>query len=60
MSAASLAELLVDYDRARAYTRDLWRWIGEVRSEAHGRDLPPVPTSPFLTVLDGYVTLDPG
>jgi hypothetical protein len=24
MSAASLAELLVEYDRARAYTRDLW------------------------------------
>jgi hypothetical protein len=36
------------------------KWIGEVRSEAHGRALPPVPTSPFLTVLDGYLTLDPG
>jgi hypothetical protein len=36
------------------------KWIGEVRSEAHGRALPPVPTSPFLTALDGYLTLDPG
>jgi hypothetical protein len=29
MSAASLAELLVEYDRARAYTRDLWSDLSE-------------------------------
>jgi hypothetical protein len=37
MSAASLAELLVEYDRARAYTRDLWSDLseGEVRWRPH-------------------------
>ena len=29
MSTASLAQLLVDYDRARAYTRDLWSDLSE-------------------------------
>ena len=52
--ARTLLVALVNHE----YQHD--KWIGEVRSEAHGRDLPPVPTSPFLTVLDGYVTLDPG
>ena len=52
--ARTLLVALVNHE----YQHD--KWIGEVRSEAHGRGLPPVPTSPFLTVLDGYVTLDPG
>ena len=52
--ARTLLVALVNHE----YQHD--KWIGEVRSEAHGRDLPPVPASPFLTVLDGYVTLDPG
>ena len=54
-----------------AHTRCWWRrlnheyqhdkWIGEVRSEAHGRALPPVPPSPFLTVSStAHLTLDPG
>ena len=30
------------------------KWIGEVRAEVHGKDLPPDPESAFLTVLDGY------
>ena len=30
------------------------KWIGEVRSDVHGKELPPTPTSPFLVELDGY------
>ncbi len=30
------------------------KWIGEVRYEVHGKDLPPVPTSNLLTEIDGY------
>ena len=52
--ARTLLVALVNHE----YQHD--KWIGEVRSEAHGRALPPVPTSPFLTALDGYLTLDPG
>lgn len=52
--ARTLLVALVNHE----YQHD--KWIGEVRVEAHGRDLPPLPTSPFLTLLDGYVTLDPG
>ncbi len=33
------------------------KWIGEVRSDAHGKDLPPIPTSEFLTEIDGYLVL---
>lgn len=33
------------------------KWIGEVRSEVHGLDLPAAPTSPWLTTLDGYTVL---
>ena len=51
--ARTLLVALVNHE----YQHD--KWIGEVR-RAHGRDLPPVPTSPFLTMLDGYLTLDPG
>ena len=30
------------------------KWIGEVRHEVHGRALPTAPTSPLLSVIDGY------
>ena len=30
------------------------KWIGEVRNEAHGMDMPPSPSSPNLTLVDGY------
>lgn len=30
------------------------KWIGEVRHEVHGRALPAAPTSPLLSVIDGY------
>ena len=33
------------------------KWIGQVRSEVHGLDLPPEPESPWLTTLDGYVVV---
>jgi hypothetical protein len=31
------------------------RWIGEVRSGVHGKELPPEPTSDHLTTVDGYL-----
>ncbi len=34
------------------------KWIGELRNQVHGKDLPPEPSSPFLTKLDGYLVLD--
>ncbi|MEM7287316.1 MAG: DinB family protein [Actinomycetota bacterium] len=33
------------------------KWIGEVRSDVHGLDLPPQPSSPWLTTLDGYTVI---
>lgn len=30
------------------------KWIGEVRTEVHGHALPATPTSPMLSVIDGY------
>ncbi|MEM8706479.1 MAG: DinB family protein [Actinomycetota bacterium] len=33
------------------------KWVGEVRSDAHGLDLPPDAESPLLTVVDGYTIL---
>lgn len=30
------------------------KWIGEVRHDVHGHALPPTPTSPLLSVIDGY------
>lgn len=33
------------------------KWIGEVRSEVHGLDLPDAPTSPWLSQLDGYTVV---
>ena len=35
------------------------KWIGEVRADAHGLDLPPAPTSSLLSVLDGYTIIVP-
>jgi hypothetical protein len=35
------------------------KWIGEVRSEVHGRPLPPDPASERLSTIDGYLTLSP-
>ncbi|MEM9037666.1 MAG: DinB family protein [Actinomycetota bacterium] len=35
------------------------QWIGEVRSDAHGLDLPERPTSPWLTTVDGYLVVGP-
>lgn len=34
------------------------KWIGELRSEAHGRDLPPTPTSDRLSVVEGYFLVE--
>ncbi len=33
------------------------KWIGEVRAEAHGRDLPPDPVSDHLRKVDGYLVI---
>lgn len=33
------------------------KWIGEVRSDAHGLDLPPAAESPNLSIVDGYTVL---
>lgn len=33
------------------------KWIGEVRRDVHGLDLPPEPTSPWLSTLDGYTVV---
>lgn len=30
------------------------KWIGEVRGDVHGRELPPPPVSDRLSVVDGY------
>ncbi len=35
------------------------KWIGEVRSDQHGKDLPPDPVSACLSNIDGYVVLVP-
>lgn len=34
------------------------KWVGEVRAEAHGLDLPPVPDSTGLQTLDGYLVVE--
>ncbi|GGQ22462.1 hypothetical protein GCM10010140_60980 [Streptosporangium pseudovulgare] len=65
--------LLAEYDRARAYTDELWRdltaeelhWrpernfspIGEVRNRDLGHALPDAPTSDRLTTVDGYLVV---
>ncbi len=33
------------------------KWISEVRSDAHGKELPPEPTSALLTEIDGYLVV---
>lgn len=33
------------------------KWIAEVRSDVHGRDLPPAPTSDLLSIIDGYTVV---
>ncbi len=33
------------------------KWIGEVRSDAHGKGVPPLPQSGLLSVIDGYCVL---
>ena len=33
------------------------KWIGELRSEVHGKDLPPAPVSEYLQEIDGYMVL---
>lgn len=35
------------------------KWIGEVRSQVHNKDLPPIPESGLLIELDGYLVLQP-
>jgi hypothetical protein len=36
------------------------QWIGEVRSQDLGKDLPPRPTSPLLSTVDGYLLVSAG
>lgn len=49
--AATLLVAVINHE----YQHDTW--IGEVRTEAHGKTLPPDPVSERLTVLDGYTVL---
>jgi hypothetical protein len=49
--AANLLVAVVNHE----YQHDTW--IGEVRIAHHGRELPTLPSSPWLTVLDGYPVL---
>ncbi|MEM9203613.1 MAG: DinB family protein [Actinomycetota bacterium] len=35
------------------------KWIGEVRSDVHGKAVPPDPVSERLAVVDGYLVLAP-
>jgi hypothetical protein len=51
--AATLLVAVINHE----YQHD--KWIGEVRAEAHGRDLPPDPVSDHLSTIDGYLTIDP-
>lgn len=51
--AATMLTAIINHE----YQHD--KWIGEVRHEVHGRDLPPEPQSPLLTTLDGYLILHP-
>jgi hypothetical protein len=49
--ASTLLVALINHE----YQHD--KWIGEVRSDAFGLDLPPQPSSPRLSVVEGYVVL---
>jgi hypothetical protein len=33
------------------------QWVGEVRRDVHGLELPPAPTSEWLTTIDGYTVI---
>lgn len=35
------------------------QWMGEVRSQDLAKELPPRPTSPLLSTIEGYLVLDP-
>ncbi len=35
------------------------KWVGEVRVDQHGKDLPPDPVSEHLSTIDGYLAVDP-
>ncbi|MEO1055669.1 MAG: DinB family protein [Actinomycetota bacterium] len=49
--ASTLLVSLINHE----YQHDCW--IGEVRHDALGHPLPPPPTSPLLTTLDGYLVI---
>lgn len=49
---AGLLAALIDHE----YQHD--RWIGEVRVDAHGLDLPRDPMSALLTEIDGYLVVN--
>ncbi len=49
--AANLLVAVINHE----YQHD--QWVGEVRSEAHGRELPPPPRSERLTTVDGYLVV---
>jgi len=34
------------------------KWVGEVRTDVHGKELPPAPTSDRLSVVDGYYVIE--
>ncbi len=36
------------------------KWVGEVRVEQHGKDLPPDPVSEHLSTIDGYLMVNAG
>ncbi len=51
--AATLLVAVINHE----YQHD--RWIGEVRNEQLGHDLPPIPQSPLLQLVDGYAVVAP-
>ena len=51
MIATTMLTAIINHE----YQHD--KWVGEVRESAHGKDLPPEPTSPLLSVVDGYLII---
>ena len=51
--AAGVVRALVNHEYQH------YQWIAEVRGRDLGRAVPEAPTSPNLTVLDGYTVLTP-
>lgn len=49
--AATLMTAVVNHEYQHS------KWIGEVRAEAHGKEVPPLPQSDLLSVIDGYCVL---